>query len=350
LDTFLDIERIDGRLSDAMRRSVERAHAVVFVCTPRFRARVVQGDTNVAFEFKTVLARTGCAATDNDSDADGDVEEGGGDTGVLVRPILVAGSFDDAVPPDLKEFLVRTFRDPSQYDDFLASLLPRGLLPSILGVRLGGGTEDEVADSSALQKALAQFRSVKATRMPPRARGFCARSETMARLEQRFDTDVGTRGYVVLSGVGGSGKTALAAEFAHARRNSYDLVRVIDASSADALHRELAALLMVFGMDPQAFAAASGEGKREAALRERANTALEEHADRWLLVFDNADGARTRAPSRPCCPLPCSMPCSMPQTAAQRRPARAARASGTPLSRHGAVSRGIRNGSCVSTR
>jgi hypothetical protein len=311
LDTFLDIERIDGRLSDAMRRSVERAHAVIFVCTPRFRARVVQGDTNVAFEFKTVLARTGRrrlrgaavpreAATDNDSDADGDVEEGGGDTGVLVRPILVAGSFDDAVPPDLKEFLVRTFRDPSQYDDFLASLLPRGLLPSILGVRLGGGTEDEVADSSALQKALAQFRSVKATRMPPRARGFCARSETMARLEQRFDTDVGTRGYVVLSGVGGSGKTALAAEFAHARRNSYDLVRVIDASSADALHRELAALLMVFDMDPQAFAAASGEGKREAALRERAYTALEEHADRWLLVFDNADGARTRAPSRPC--------------------------------------------------
>jgi tetratricopeptide (TPR) repeat protein len=83
-----------------------------------------------------------------------------------------------------------------------------------------------------------------------------------------------------LTGGGGSGKTALAVEYAFSRQEKYDIVWWIRADSAATIAADLAALVPKLGRPGQTF-----EGQRQAC-----NAVLSElqKRDRWLLIFDNA--------------------------------------------------------------
>jgi tetratricopeptide (TPR) repeat protein len=83
-----------------------------------------------------------------------------------------------------------------------------------------------------------------------------------------------------LTGGGGSGKTALAVEYAYAHQDQYDIVWWIRADTQSTITSDLAALAPRLARSGQVF-----EGPRQAC-----NAALEElrNRDRWLLIFDNA--------------------------------------------------------------
>ncbi len=82
-----------------------------------------------------------------------------------------------------------------------------------------------------------------------------------------------------VSGLGGIGKTALAAEFAYRQVANYDVVWWLRAEEQDALASDFAALSAALGLT------ASSGGREDAIAAVR--RWLAEHG-RWLLVFDNA--------------------------------------------------------------
>ena len=101
-----------------------------------------------------------------------------------------------------------------------------------------------------------------------------------------------------LRGMGGVGKTQLAAEFAYARAGDYDLVYWIAAEEPATIADQFAALARLLGLE----AAADPE-----ALREQVHGRLRD-VPGWLLVFDNADEAEDIRPWLPGGPLPPGIP------------------------------------------
>jgi hypothetical protein len=101
-----------------------------------------------------------------------------------------------------------------------------------------------------------------------------------------------------LRGMGGVGKTQLAAEFAYARAVDYDLVYWIAAEEPATIADQFTALAGLLGLE----AAADPE-----ALREQVHARLRD-VPGWLLVFDNADGAGDIRGWLPGGPLPPGIP------------------------------------------
>jgi len=99
-------------------------------------------------------------------------------------------------------------------------------------------------------------------------------------------------------GLGGVGKTQLAAEYAHVRAAGYDLVWWITAEEPASIPDQVAALAVRLGVDP------AGDPESVHALvcdRLREVTG-------WLLVFDNADQAEDIGPWLPSGPMPPGVP------------------------------------------
>jgi hypothetical protein len=115
-EVFLDIENMQGEISETMRKSIAVSDMVVFACTPRFRQRAM-ANTNVKFEINAAL----------------DVRKEGGN--LQIAPIILRGDFAHVVPPALRGFLVRDLADPKAYASALAgSRNPIGLIPALLGI------------------------------------------------------------------------------------------------------------------------------------------------------------------------------------------------------------------------
>ena len=115
--------------------------------------------------------------------------------------------------------------------------------------------------------------------IPARNPGFTGRDGLLVAVRERLLA--GDRAVVqALHGMGGVGKTQLAAEYAHRFAGAYDLAWWINAEQAGLIGDQFAALGTALGCVQ---AGAGTEAVRAAVLAElRAR-------GRWLLVFDNAE-------------------------------------------------------------
>ncbi|WP_432991319.1 FxSxx-COOH system tetratricopeptide repeat protein [Dactylosporangium sp. CA-233914] len=120
-------------------------------------------------------------------------------------------------------------------------------------------------------------------RAPRRPAGFTGRAGELERLRARLRPDghAGPRqtAAVVLHGLGGAGKSALAAEYAHRFRTAYDLVWWLDCHR---LAEDVAELARALGIAPR-------HGSRETAGAVLGALRRGEPYRRWLIVLDDAD-------------------------------------------------------------
>jgi transcriptional regulator with XRE-family HTH domain len=125
--------------------------------------------------------------------------------------------------------------------------------------------------------------------IPARNPGFTGRDDLLAEVRQQLlagDTAV----VQALHGMGGVGKTQLAAEYAHRFAGTYDLAWWINAEQGGLIGNQVAALGLALGcVQP----GAGNEAVRAAVLAEL------RHRGRWLLVFDNAEDPAVVAPWLP---------------------------------------------------
>ena len=125
--------------------------------------------------------------------------------------------------------------------------------------------------------------------IPARNPGFTGRDDLLAEVRERLLA--GDRAVVqALHGMGGVGKTQLAAEYAHRFAEAYDLAWWIDAEQGPLIGDQIAALGLSLGCVQ---AGAGTEAMRVAVLAEL------RQRGRWLLVFDNAEDPADVAPWLP---------------------------------------------------
>jgi transcriptional regulator with XRE-family HTH domain len=125
--------------------------------------------------------------------------------------------------------------------------------------------------------------------IPARNPGFTGRDDLLA--EVREQLLAGDKAVVqALHGMGGVGKTQLAAEYAHRFAGTYGLAWWINAEQGGLIGDQVAALGLALGcVQP----GAGTEAVRAAVLAEL------RHRGRWLLVFDNAEDPADVAPWLP---------------------------------------------------
>src|SRR6185437_11150904 len=125
--------------------------------------------------------------------------------------------------------------------------------------------------------------------IPARNPGFTGRDDLLA--EVREQLLAGDKAVVqALHGMGGVGKTQLAAEYAHRFAGTYDLAWWINAEQGGLIGEQVAALGLALGcMLP----GAGTQTVRAAVLAEL------RHRGRWLLIFDNAEDPADVAPWLP---------------------------------------------------
>src|SRR5215469_2604968 len=125
--------------------------------------------------------------------------------------------------------------------------------------------------------------------IPARNPGFTGRDDLLAEVRERLLA--GDKAVVqALHGMGGVGKTQLAAEYAHRFAGTYDLAWWINAEQGGLIGDQVAALGLALGC---AQPGAGTEAVRAAVLAEL------RHRGRWLLVFDNAEDPADVAPWLP---------------------------------------------------
>ena len=125
--------------------------------------------------------------------------------------------------------------------------------------------------------------------IPARNPGFTGRDDLLATVRDRLLAG-GTAVVQALLGMGGVGKTQLAAEYAHRFAGTYDLAWWINAEQGGLIGDQVAALGLALGCIP---AGAGTDVARAAVLAEL------RQRGRWLLIFDNAQSPADAAPWLP---------------------------------------------------
>jgi transcriptional regulator with XRE-family HTH domain len=125
--------------------------------------------------------------------------------------------------------------------------------------------------------------------IPARNLTFTGRDDLLAAIRERLLTGHATV-VQALHGMGGVGKTQLAAEYAHRFTESYDLAWWINAEQGGLIGDQVADLGQALRCVP---AEAGTEAVRAAVLAEL------RHRGRWLLIFDNAEAPAEVAPWLP---------------------------------------------------
>ena len=149
---------------------------------------------------------------------------------------------------------------------------------------------DALADlrGSARRRHPAQT-TLRAWNIPARNPAFTGRDELLAAVQARLEA--GHAAVVqALYGMGGVGKTQLAAEYAHRFASSYDLTWWIDAEQDRLIGDQIVSLGLVLGCVPAGSGTETARVAVLADLRQR---------DRWLLIFDNAQSPADVAPWLP---------------------------------------------------
>jgi hypothetical protein len=125
--------------------------------------------------------------------------------------------------------------------------------------------------------------------IPARNLTFTGRDDQLAAVRERLLTGHATV-VQALHGMGGVGKTQLAAEYAHRFAESYDLAWWINAEQGGLIGDQVTDLGQALRCVP---AGAASEAVRAAVLAEL------RHRGRWLLIFDNAEAPADVAPWLP---------------------------------------------------
>jgi hypothetical protein len=130
-------------------------------------------------------------------------------------------------------------------------------------------------------------------KVPARNPSFTGRGPDLETMAQRLAAGPAVTVQSV-HGLGGVGKTQLAAEYAYAHAGDYDLVWWIAAEEPASIPDQFAALAARLGLDPVA---------DPEVVRDQVHDALR-GVPGWLLIFDNADAAADILPWLPAVPMP----------------------------------------------
>jgi len=134
-------------------------------------------------------------------------------------------------------------------------------------------------------------------KMPPRNPNFTGRAEDLGALARGLAARARVMVHSV-HGMGGIGKTQLAAEYAYAHARDYDLVWWIAAEEPAAIPDQFTALAVRLGMEP-----AGEPDTLQAQVHDKLRT-----VPGWLLIFDNADATADIQSWLPPGPMPPGVP------------------------------------------
>jgi tetratricopeptide (TPR) repeat protein len=162
----------------------------------------------------------------------------------------------------------------------LAGLHEKGARPS-QSPRFPGSGPGSIAELSRFPGDLPPIWSVPYSHHP----SFTGRDELLAALHHSFARPRGAIYSQVLAGLGGVGKTQLAAEYAYRHRAEYGLVWWVRAEHRTTLVGDYAALGTKAGLPPHP--------DQDAALAAVRNWLEHERRRRWLLILDAVEGPQT---------------------------------------------------------
>jgi len=177
--------------------------------------------------------------------------------GSHVLPVLLPGMTVDAVPEALRGY--GCYSLPADYDDLLR--------------RITGQPEIVLPPLGTLRRDLDNV-----GRRPPVFEG---REDDLARLGQALARSSAMGTCTVITGMGGVGKTRLALEYAHRHEHDYDVRWRVRAGDLASLQEDLVRLGSELGV-------VSPADPLESSAR-KVLTWLSTH-QRWLVIFDDADG------------------------------------------------------------
>ena len=190
------------------------------------------------------------------------------DAGVRILPIILSPSRFAKTP--LGRF--QSVNPPSEPLIGMEEVAQEALLVQVAdeveaALRLAAETNDEAGTNAAK----------KPRNVPARNDYFTGREAIL----DEVHAALANRGRAMLSGLGGMGKTQIAIEHAHRRRDDYDAALWVTAETETALSSGYARLAQVLGL-PQK------DEQDQQVIVDAVKRGLETH-DGWLLVFDSAN-------------------------------------------------------------
>jgi len=125
---FLDIMHLNYNIQQNMAEQIDRSSIMLIICTPRYRVRIQDLQSNVRFELDRALNRN-----------------------KRIIPIIYennTGNIFDVLPVELQNYLAIDFTNPETYFKNMVGFAPLGIIPSIFGIEVNMKYEFLVRDFS----------------------------------------------------------------------------------------------------------------------------------------------------------------------------------------------------------